>query len=144
MKKIISMIMVLTMCLTMCLTMAACSSTPNEPSMSNPPENNLVESEQPSSESESTELTSGDNVSIVGQVAVTIRDDGDTISVQVQREDGRWVIYHCQLKDEFIDRAKDFKMTDVAKISGSFLSMTDMEQENTAIIVTLYDCEIIE
>ncbi len=35
-------------------------------------------------------------------------------------------------------------MSDVAKISGSFLSMTDLEQENTAIIVNLYDCEIIE
>ena len=138
MKKL-SVILVL---LELCFSMAACSSNSSEPSAS--PSEIPSESEQSSTESESNQLESGDNVSIVGQVAVTIRDDGDTISVQVQREDGRWVIYRCQLKDEFIEEAKEFRMSDVAKISGSFLSMTDLEQENTAIIVNLYDCEIIE
>lgn len=128
--------------LALCLSLVACSSNSDE--SATPPSGSSIESEQSSNESESNQLKSGDNVSIVGQVAVAIRDDGDTISVQVQREDGRWVIYHCQLKADFIEKAKEFKMSDVAKINGSFLSMTDLEQENSAIIMNLYDCEIVE
>lgn len=138
MKKL-SILLIL---LVMCFSLAACSSNSSE--SSTPSSDSSTESEQSSSESDSNHLKSGDSVSIVGQVAVTIRDDGDTISVQVQRKDGRWVIYHCQLKADFVEKAKEFKMSDVAKVNGSFLSMTDLEQENTAIIVNLYDCELTE
>ena len=41
-------------------------------------------------------------------------------------------------------------MLDVVKVKGSFMSVSDMAgatetatEENTAIIVTLYDCEIL-
>ena len=34
-------------------------------------------------------------------------------------------------------------MLDVVEVKGKFMSITDMEQENTAIIVTLYDCELV-
>ena len=85
-----------------------------------------------------------EQISIVGQVASTVRDDDSTLSVQVQNEDGRWVIYHCEMTDEFLDEAKEFKLADIAKIKGYLLNETNLGQENTAIIVNLYDCEIVE
>lgn len=89
---------------------------------------------------ESTE----EQISIVGQVASTVADDDSTLSVQVQDENGRWIIYHCDMKDEYLDEAKEFKMSDVAKVKGYLLSEMDLEQENTAVIVNLYDCELVE
>ena len=60
------------------------------------------------------------------------------------------MVYHCQLKDEFLEQGENLKMLDVVKVKGCFLSVSDMAgetetatTENTAIIVTLYDCEIL-
>ena len=91
-----------------------------------------------------TELKQGDTVSIVGQVASSRLVNDDTIWVQVKQSDGTFVIYHCQMKQEFIDSAEQLEMLDVAKVTGFFLSLTEFEQENTSPIVTLYDCELVE
>ncbi len=102
-------------------------------------------SSKPIEESEISihDLKSGDEVSIVGQVASTGLVDGETLWVQVQQADGTFVIYHCQLKEEFLDTGEKFELLDVAKIKGNFLSLTDLQKENTSPLVTLCDCEII-
>lgn len=119
MKKLFAILITVVMC----FAFASCSSNNQE-------------------SSENTDSTE-EQVSIVGQVASTVGDDS-TLSIQVQNEDGRWVIYHCEMKDEFLDEAKEFKLSDVAKVNGFLLNEIDSEQENTAIIVNLYDCEIVE
>lgn len=89
-------------------------------------------------------LKQGDEVSIVGQVAsVPIEGVIDSVDVQTQRQDGRWCIYKCTFKPEFDEQVKNLKSLDIAKVKGLFLSVTDMEMENTAILVTLYDCELL-
>ena len=90
------------------------------------------------------DLRQGDVVSIIGQKANTTLVNGNTIWVQVQQEDKSFVIYHCQLKDEYLDKAESIQMLTVVKIKGLFLSLVDMEMENTSPIVTLYDCEMID
>lgn len=120
MKKLFAILITVAMC----FAFASCSSNNQE-------------------SSENTDYTE-EQVSIVGQVASTVGDDDSTLSIQVQNEDGRWVIYHCEMKDEFLDEAKEFKLSDVAKVNGFLLNEIDSEQENTAIIVNLYDCEIVE
>lgn len=122
--------------LTMCFALASCSSDNQESSGD-------TKSTETQISSEDTEST-GEQISIVGQVAADIEDGESTLSIQVQNDDGRWVIYHCDMKDEFLDEAKEFKLTDVAKVKGYVLSKSDLGQENTAIIVNLYDCEIVE
>ena len=89
-------------------------------------------------------LQSGDTVSIVGQRANSTLANGNTIWVQVRQPDGTFVIYHCQLKDEFLESAEGLKLGAVAKVNGLFLSLAEFEQENTSPLVTLYDCEIVE
>ena len=89
-----------------------------------------------------SECEKGDTISIVGQVAGSVLINGDTLWVQVQQEDDSFVIYHCQMKSEFIEAAESLKTLDVVKVKGLFLSYVDLEQENTSPIVTLYDCEI--
>ena len=89
-----------------------------------------------------SEYKQGDAVSIVGQVAGSVLINGNTLWVQVQQSDGSFVIYHCQMKQEFIEAAESLKMLDVVKVDGLFLSYFDLEMENTSPIVTLYDCEI--
>ena len=89
-----------------------------------------------------SEYKQGDAVSIVGQVAGSVLINGNTLWVQVQQSDGSFVIYHCQMKQEFIEAAESLKMLDVVKVDGLFLSYFDSEMENTSPIVTLYDCEI--
>lgn len=88
------------------------------------------------------ELKQGDEVSIVGQVAGSTLVNGNTLWVQVKQRDGDFVLYHCQLKDEYIEQGENFKTLDVAKVKGSFLSLMDLEMENTMPVVTLYDCEL--
>lgn len=100
-------------------------------------------SEQSSTPVNIEDLSSGDEVSIVGQAASTGLVNGNTVWVQVSQPDGTFVIYHCQLKDEFIGEGEEVKLLDVVKIKGSFLSLLDSEQENTSPLVTLYDCEIV-
>lgn len=90
------------------------------------------------------DLKQGDVVSIIGQKANSTLVNGNTIWVQVQREDKSFVIYHCQLKDEYTDEAESIQMLAVVKIKGLFLSFMDMEMENTSPLVTLYDCELID
>lgn len=90
------------------------------------------------------DLKQGDVVSIIGQKANSTLVNGNTIWVQVQREDKSFVIYHCQLKDECTDEAESIQMLAVVKIKGLFLSFMDMEMENTSPLVTLYDCELID
>lgn len=90
------------------------------------------------------DLKQGDAVSIIGQKANSTLVNGNTIWVQVQQEDKSFVIYHCQLKDEYIDKAESIQMLTAVKIKGLFLSFMDMEMENTSPLVTLYDCELID
>lgn len=95
-------------------------------------------------------LKQGDEVSIVGQTAASTLENGNTLIVQVLRNGDRTVVYHCRMKDEFIAEAEGYKPLDVAKVTGKFLSLTDMAgepgvelpKENIAILVTLYDCEL--
>ena len=92
-------------------------------------------------------LKQGDEVSIVGQTAASTLENGNTLIVQVLRNGDRTVVYHCH---EFIAEAEGYKPLDVAKVTGKFLSLTDMAgepgvelpKENIAILVTLYDCEL--
>lgn len=100
----------------------------------------------PSSVSSSVSLDSlkqGDKVSITGQVASGGLVNGDTLWVQVQQNDGSFVIYHCQLKEEFIEKASDLKMLKVVSVKGLFASRFEVNQSNTSPLVTLYDCEIL-
>ena len=90
------------------------------------------------------DLKQGDEVSIIGQKANATLVNGNTIWVQVQQEDKSFVIYHCQLKDEYLDKAESIQMLTVVKIKGLFLSLVDVEMENTSPVVTLYDCEMID
>ena len=90
------------------------------------------------------DLKQGDSVSIIGQKANSTLVNGNTIWVQVQQEDKSFVIYHCQLKDEYIDKAESIQMLTAVKIKGLFLSFMDMEMENTSPLVKLYDCELID
>ena len=90
------------------------------------------------------DLKQGDSVSIIGQKANSTLVNGNTIWVQVQQEDKSFVIYHCQLKDEYTDKAESIQMLTVVKIKGLFLSFMDMQAENTSPLVTLYDCELID
>lgn len=88
------------------------------------------------------ELKQGDEVSIVGQVAGSKLVNGHILWVQVKQSDDTFVIYHCQLKDEYIEKGENLKTLDVVKVKGIFLSLMDLEMENTAPVITLYDCEI--
>lgn len=95
-------------------------------------------------------LKQGDEISIVGQTAASTLENGNTLIVQVLRNGDRTVVYHCQMKDEFIAEAEGYKLLDVAKVTGKFSSLTDMAgepgvelpKENIAIWVTMYDCEL--
>lgn len=95
-------------------------------------------------------LKQGDEISIVGQTAASTLENGNTLIVQVLRNGDRTVVYHCQMKDEFIAEAEGYKLLDVAKVTGKFSSLTDMAgepgvelpKENIAILVTMYDCEL--
>ena len=88
-----------------------------------------------------TELKQGDEVSIVGQVAASGLVGDDMIWVQAQQSDGSFIIYHCQLKSEFISSGAQLQLLDVVKVKGLFLSKSEFEQANTSTLVTLYDCE---
>lgn len=112
--------------------------------------------ETPAPENKETEvslddLKQGDEVSIVGQKANSTLVNDKTIWVQVLRDGERAIIYYCQMKDEYIEEAGALKMLDVVKIKGNFLNVVDMAgepenslpSENTAIIVNLYDCELV-
>ena len=145
MKKIL----ILTVCIvvmmgfTGCGGSAASTATSDSESVS---ENNSVAS--PSTNQSETlvdveSLSSGDEVSIVGQVASTGLVNGNTVWVQVSQSDGTFVIYHCQLQDSFIGEGEGLKLLDSVKIKGLFLSLMKSSQENTSPLVTLYDCEII-
>lgn len=89
-----------------------------------------------------TQLQSGDVVSITGQRANSTLANGNTMWIQVQQSDGTFIIYHCQLKDEFFDDAEGISMGTVVGVEGLFASLANFEQENTSPLVTLYDCEI--
>lgn len=89
------------------------------------------------------ELKQGDSVYIIGQKANATLVNGNTIWVQVQKEDKSTVIYHCQLKDEYLEKAESIPILNVVNVKGMFLSLLDMKMENTAPLVTLYDCELV-
>lgn len=121
---------------------AGCETAPtNEPSNSGEDSKDVTSSVI---EKDLTELRQGDAVSIVGQVASSGLVNGNTIWVQVKRNDGTFVVYHCNLKQEYIDSAAQLKLLDVTKVNGFFLSLMEFEQENTATLVTLYDCELVK
>lgn len=92
----------------------------------------------------------GDEISVTGQKANATLVNENTIWVQVTKQGERTVVYHCQLKPEFLEQGEVLSMLDVVSIKGCFMSVNDMAgltenltPENTAIIVTLYDCEIV-
>lgn len=88
------------------------------------------------------QLKTGDTVSIIGQKANHDLVNDNTIWVQEQQEDGTFVLYHCQLEEEYIDEAEDIDIAAAVKVKGSFLSLMDLKQENTMPIVKLYDCTL--
>ena len=89
-------------------------------------------------------LKADDEVTIVGQKANSTLVNNNTIWVQVQLEDATFVIYHCQLKDEYLETAGEMKMLQAVKVKGKFLSLIDSDAENTSPIVNLYDCELLK
>lgn len=152
MKKLCATLLVLVMC----LSLMACSPSNDEqaPSgqISSAPESSVQPSEAEADEalvsepekSESisfSELKADDSVSFTGQVVSSIKDGEDTICVQIQ-QDGRWVACYCQLQSEFIEKAAELETADIVSVKGLFSNMIDMKQENTAVLVYLYDCEI--
>ncbi len=138
MKKLFAIILAL-LIMGVCLT--GCGN--NQSSMEPLKEESVEESAQ-DSESNLKDLNQGDLVTIVGQVAGTTLVNGDTLWVQVKQSNGSFVVYHCQLKHEFIKKAETLDILSIVKVKGSFLSFSEFEQENTADIATLYDCEIVE
>ena len=46
------------------------------------------------------------------------------------------------VKSEFIEKAAELETADIVSVKGLFSNMIDMKQENTAVLVYLYDCEI--
>lgn len=89
-------------------------------------------------------LKADDEVTIVGQKANDTLVNNDTIWVQVQLEDGTFVIYHCHLKDEYLETAGEMEILQAVKVKGKFLSLIDLNAENTSPIVNLYDCELLK
>ena len=152
MKKVTSMLLVLGLLFSLCSCGSPTETTPSvEPSQTVEVTPSPDPTQEPVESSISfTDLNSGDEVSIVGQKANGTFVNENTIWVQVVKEGERTVVYHCQLKDEFLEQGENLKMLDVVKVKGCFLSVSDMAgetetatTENTAIIVTLYDCEIL-
>lgn len=152
--SIVLIVVVLSFTLVSCLSTENAKSSSHDTPVSNdvevtPSESEQISSETPKIKQDETsadihQLEAGDDVAIVGQVASSKLVNGNTLWVQVQQKDATFVIYHCQLKDNFITRAEEFKMLDVAKVNGLFLNLMDLKQENTSPLVTLYDCEIEE
>lgn len=146
MKKTLSFLLALLMVISLC----ACgdTSTPatddtSSPEQSSEPVESVVE-EEPVEEGVAFEdLEIGDEVHVIGQKANATLVNDNTIWVQVVETEKRTVVYHCQMLEEYISEAEAFDMLDVVEVKGKFMSITDMEQENTAIIVTLYDCELV-
>lgn len=149
MKKLCAVLMVLVMC----ASLMACSPSDGEsdpsgsvtessvqPSESETDDTSVSEPEEPESIS-FAELKADDSVSFTGQVVSSMRDGEDTICVQIQ-QNGRWISCYCQLQPEFIEKAAELEAADIVSVKGLFSNMIDMEQENTAVLVYLYDCEI--
>ena len=88
------------------------------------------------------ELKQGDEVSIVGQVIGSGLEDGEPLWVKVQRQDGDHILYYCYMKQEFMDAASKLESLNVVKVKGLFLSYYDVNRDNLASAVTLYDCEL--
>ena len=147
MKKLISLVLAIIMVLSLC----ACGSTSQSTGIENEQGASVQEYDNstPTSENDNdsdidlTDLKQGDEVSVIGQKANSTLVNENTIWLQVQQEDGTFIIYHCQLKDEYLSAAGELKMLDIVEVRGYFLSYTDMQQENTSPLVTLYDCELI-
>lgn len=151
MKKWFSLVLAIFVVLGLC----ACGSTPSsntteqatEPTTEQTSPQTQVENESEvpdETEIPLLDLKQGDEVSVVGQKANSTLVNENTIWVQVQQKDGSFIIYHCQMKDEYVSAAGELKMLSVVKLKGLFLSYTDMKMENTSPLVTLYDCELIE
>lgn len=143
MKKVLSLFLAVLAALVLC----SCGSTSPPQMDEQTPSQTQVETEPDTvdeSETSLTDLKQGDEVSIVGQKANSTLVDENTIWLQVQQDDGTFVIYHCQMKDEYISAAGELKMLDIVKLKGCFFSYADLQQENTSPTVTLYDCELIE
>ena len=155
MKKWLSLVLAIFVVLGLC----ACGSTPSsnttkqatEPTIeptteqTSPQTQVENESEVPDEiETSLLDLKQGDEVSVVGQKANSTLVNENTIWVQVQQGDGSFIVYHCQMKDEYVSAAGELKMLSVVKLKGLFLSYSDMKMENTSPLVTLYGCELIE
>ena len=133
-KKFICSLVVLVLM----FTVVACSSSQQTDKA------NTTQSKTVSEEIDIKSLKADDEVMIVGQKANSTLVNNDTIWVQVQLEDGTFVIYHCHLKEEYLETASEMKMLQAVKVKGKFLSLIDLEAENTSPIVNLYDCELIK
>ncbi|MBR3145516.1 MAG: hypothetical protein IKF53_06490 [Clostridia bacterium] len=138
MEKLLAIIFVL---LITVLSLAGCG---NKQSGTKPSAKESVETSAQDIDLDLTELKQGDDVSIVGQVAGSTLENGDTLWVQVKQSDESFVIYHCQLKQEFIEKAEKLELGSIVKVKGSFLSFAEFEQENTADLAKLYDCELFK
>ncbi len=147
MKKCLSVFLSFVLILSLC----ACGSTSQDTGNENEQGASTQEPDKstPNTENDNdsdialTDLKQGDEVSIIGQKANATLVNENTIWLQVQQKDGTFIIYHCQLKDEYLSAAGELKMLDIVKVRGCFFSYTDMQQENTSPLVTLYDCELI-
>lgn len=141
MKKLIAVIVAL---LAMSLLFTGCGGEKKtESDKSETETSETVQSSQTSS-ANLKDLKQGDEVSVVGQVASSSLVNGDTLWVQVKQSDDSFVVYHCQLKSDYIGKAAELKLGSIAKIKGLFMSFSEFEQENTADLAQLYDCELTE
>ena len=148
MKKLVSLVLAIIMALSLC----ACGSTSQSTGSENEQGVSVQEYDNstPTSENDNdsdidlTDLKQGDEVSVIGQKANSTLVNENTIWLQVQQKDGTFIIYHCQLKDEYLSAAGKLKMLDIVKVRGCFFSYTDMQQENTSPLVTPYDCVLNE
>ena len=157
MKKLIC----ITLAITCLMSLAACGTKEEQKTETAVPVSDVQEEQNTDTKVESTEnreevslseLKQGDEVSIVGQTAASSLENGDTLWVQVLRQGERTIVYHCQMKDEYIEQAEKLNILDVTKVKGNFLNLIDMANEpdvslspeNIAIIVTLYDCELTD
>ena len=138
MEKVTSMLLVLGLLLSLCSCGSPTETTPSlEPSQTIEAAPSPDPTQKPMESSTLfSDLNAGDEVSIVGQKANGTLVNENTIWVQVVKEGERTVVYHCQLKDEFLEQGENRRRC----FAGETETATT---ENTAIIVTLYDCEIL-
>lgn len=140
MRKIIALVLAL---FTISLLFVGCGGEKQSKNENGSTESTTDASSTQTKETNLKDLKQGDEVSIVGQVASSSLVNGDTLWVQVKQNDGSFIVYHCQLKSEYVDKVEAPKLGSVAKVKGLFMSFSEFDQENTANLVQLCDCELV-